>query len=363
MCNNKYMSQIRFGMILSLAAALLFGSQSQAGRAVPGLESQFLQSKMWSGSDGAYSVDLGNGKAIWLFSDTFIGIISGGKRRHNAMINNSIGLQDIKAGKMSFFWKHSKKPASFFPGGKGYWLWLGDGVFYKNKVYCFAKRISAIPGHEGEPFGFEWKKDELIVIDNPKDDPSSWHCRHLLLPFTTRNLHIGTACLIDGQMLYVTGLNEQKKQTLLSRIALSELEGTNINAFEFLQSAGKNTSQWSKDISKSAPLFDQSAAEASLSKFDNKYVCLFHSGGAGDRIVVRTAPGVSGPWSAEKLVYTVPSELCKRGMCYAAKGHPEQPCHDGAMVVTFLINPGKLEAHDKDPYAYFPRAVEIKVPN
>ncbi|MBX9720939.1 MAG: DUF4185 domain-containing protein, partial [Candidatus Obscuribacterales bacterium] len=356
--NENNMPRLIAGMIFSITITLFFGLLCLASSAALDLDSQFLQDKMWSGSDGAYSVDLGNGKAVWLFSDTFIGLISGGKRQHNAMINNSIGIQDLKAGKMSFFWKQSKKAASFFPGGKGYWLWLGDGVLYNNKLYCFAKRISAIPGHEGEPFGFVWKKDELIVVENPKDDPSVWRSRHLLLPFTTNNLHVGTACMLDGQMLYVMGLNEKKKQSLLTRISLKHLEELQVNSFEFLQNDNLKNAHWSKSISACTPLFDQSAAEASICKIGNKYVCIFHSSGAGDRIVARTARNIIGPWSAEKLLYTVPENLCKRGMCYAAKGHPEQPCRDGSMIVTFLINPGKLEAHDKDPYAYFPRAVE-----
>jgi hypothetical protein len=360
---KKMIRFLHFVFLFLFLFVLFSGSFCFADSTPADLESLFHQNEMWTGSDGAYSVGIGNGKAIWLFSDTFIGLISGGRRQNNAMINNSIGVQDISSGKMSFYWKQQKKPASYFPKGKGgYWLWLGDGVFYKNKVYCFAKRISSIPGQENEPFGFKWHHDEMIVIDNPTDDPPKWRCHHLVLPFATEKLHFGTACLVDGDMLYVMGLDEPKKETLLSRIPLADLQELNLKTFEFLKSDASGKSEWTNNASESTLLFDQAAAEASLTKCGDKYVCIFHSGGVGARIVARTAQNLVGPWSAEKLLYTIPDENMKRGMCYASKGHPEQPCHDGSMIVTYLINPGKLEQHDKDPYAYFPRVVEVKLP-
>jgi hypothetical protein len=362
-----------FSFILALLTGLPCKAEALGSRAsrplmqarrssAPDLFAQFSQNPMWTGSDGAYSVDLHNGKALWLFSDTFIGIISGGKRQNNDLINNSIGLQDISAGKMTFYWKQKQKPGSYFPEENGYWLWLGDGAFYKNKVYCFAKRISSIPGHKNEPFGFVYKQDELIVIDNSSDDPAHWQCRHLLLPFTGTELHFGTACLIDGKMLYVMGLHEKTRQSLLARIPLADLEKLNLEAFEFLHK-DKDEASWSNKTSDCAPLFEKAAAEASISKVGNKYLCILHPGGSGARIVGRTAPTLSGPWSEEKLLYTIPDDLFKRGMCYAAKGHPEQPCQRGSMIVTYLINPGPLEAHEKDPYIYYPRVVEVQIPD
>src|ERR1700733_3255973 len=112
------MFRLLSGIFLSITIALLCASLALAESPRPDLESQFLQDPMWTGSDGAYSVDIGNGKAIWLFSDTFIGIISGGKRQDYSLVNNSIGIQDINAGKMSFFWNHQKKAESYFPAGE-----------------------------------------------------------------------------------------------------------------------------------------------------------------------------------------------------------------------------------------------------
>ena len=45
----------------------------------------------WVGGDGAYSVDLGNDRILWLFGDSFIAAASGdGSKR---MVRNSVAIQ------------------------------------------------------------------------------------------------------------------------------------------------------------------------------------------------------------------------------------------------------------------------------
>ena len=70
----------------------------------------------WIGADGAYSVALTNDTTLWLFSDTFIGEVRGGKRVNARMINNSVALQrgnDPARAAVQFFCgkPHDGKPA------------------------------------------------------------------------------------------------------------------------------------------------------------------------------------------------------------------------------------------------------------
>ena len=51
--------------------------------------SMFTTDKFWRGADGAASIDLENGKILWLFSDTFIDPQGTGKRSDSKMINAS----------------------------------------------------------------------------------------------------------------------------------------------------------------------------------------------------------------------------------------------------------------------------------
>jgi RNA polymerase sigma factor (sigma-70 family) len=53
----------------------------------------FRNDKVWRGADGAASVDLGNGRVLWLFSDGFIAADSSASRKNSKMIRNSVAIQ------------------------------------------------------------------------------------------------------------------------------------------------------------------------------------------------------------------------------------------------------------------------------
>jgi hypothetical protein len=329
------------------------------------LEQQFHADQVWSGGDGAYSISLGSGKTLWLFGDSFLGTIAGGTRKDNLMIHNAVGLQDHKAGKISYYWSGKEKPSSFFSDGGGYWLWPGDGAFSNNRVYCFARRIGLVPGKENDPFGFVWKQDELVVIDNPADSPENWKPRHLALKFSDGDFHVGCACLAEPSAeadgwLYVQGIREKSRQAVLARISLLALKKLDLDSFEFLHVATDGKTSWTKQTEQASPIFEQAATEGSLLKTKDGYLCLYNRSGMGTEIVGRTAAQLTGPWSAEQLLYRIPESQSKRGFCYAGKAHPEQPAPPDYLAVTYAINPGDLAHHCRDPLAYFPHVIYLK---
>ncbi|TFG37176.1 MAG: hypothetical protein E4H39_02645, partial [Syntrophobacterales bacterium] len=64
----------------------------------------------WLGGDGASSIDLGKGKLLWLFGDSFVNQGTSGGRRDAAIIRNSIAIQegyDPSAASVNFYW-HTK---------------------------------------------------------------------------------------------------------------------------------------------------------------------------------------------------------------------------------------------------------------
>src|SRR5262249_46344680 len=65
----------------------------------------FQRREGWIGADGNYSVQLGQGRTLWLFSDTWVGKIESGKRVDAAIVNNSAAVQEGvgKEAKVRFF--------------------------------------------------------------------------------------------------------------------------------------------------------------------------------------------------------------------------------------------------------------------
>ena len=54
----------------------------------------FTRDQGWTGGDATYSVDLKNGKTLWMFGDTFINQVNPDRSRPSfRLINNSVVLQ------------------------------------------------------------------------------------------------------------------------------------------------------------------------------------------------------------------------------------------------------------------------------
>jgi hypothetical protein len=83
-------------------------------------------------------------------------------------------------------------------------------------------------------------------------------------------------------------------------------------------------------------------------------------------IGVRTAPAVTGPWSAPLEVYRPPESDEPRVFVYAAKAHPQLVAPDAAdLVITYATNSfefSDLFTPQGERELYWPRFVTWRVP-
>ncbi len=109
----------------------------------------------WLGADVASSVDLGSGRTLWLFGDTWIDPSGRGTRRGVRMVSNSVAIQtgtDPATSAIAFYWGRAAggvRQPSFLTealkrsGGKG--VCVGDRL-----VLFFARTLRT-----GTGIGFE----------------------------------------------------------------------------------------------------------------------------------------------------------------------------------------------------------------
>jgi hypothetical protein len=110
------------------------------------LDALFRPQTGWVGGDGAFSVVLPNGRALWLFSDTFVGSVRDGKRRDVTMVNNTVGAQDGRGErtKLEFFVAREKdKPRALFvpPDDAKSWFWIFAGHSANDQLHVFLPRF------------------------------------------------------------------------------------------------------------------------------------------------------------------------------------------------------------------------------
>ena len=107
--------------------------------------------------------------------------------------------------------------------------------------------------------------------------------------------------------------------------------------------------RWSKSFKPTAPLFDSVPNEmsAAYNHHLGKYVAI-HSLHRENKIVMRTAPNIIGPWGEPRVVYR-PEKVKESELVYAAKEHPELAHDNGRVIYVTFVN----------SETYVPQMVEI----
>ena len=370
------MSGVSFGCINGVLLALM----AQPAPSVPfevmsakpasALTQQFQQAEGWTGGDVAYSIPLGPDRTLWLFGDSFIGRIESGRRVAARMIHNAVAWQSLKEHKtpLRFFWDQSgKEPAALLrPTAKETWYWPADGVLVDSKLYLFCKVVRRKA--EGAPgFEFDWFANELLRIDNPREEPGKWKVERCRLPEGKEALRLGVACLCDGDYLYAYGLFPASACKPLhmplgvARLHKDKLTALDMKGWQYW-CHGPNDEHWSDKPADLVPLFTDGAPELSVSRVRgiDGWVAVYTPIGIGTEIAVRHAPKPWGPWSRRLSVYRSPDPGAKV-FTYGVKAHPELSLRDGQLFITFCRNIGALADHMRKPEIYFPQGVEVQL--
>ncbi|GAB3909149.1 hypothetical protein GCM10028803_46230 [Larkinella knui] len=112
----------------------------------------FIRYDGWNGGDGVYSTLLPNGRIVWTFGDTFLGLVKPDRTRlpdQNVMVRNSVMVQtgetfdSIKTlnqgasttNSAQTFFTHAKQK-----GGKD-WYWPLDATVYAGKLQVLLSHI------------------------------------------------------------------------------------------------------------------------------------------------------------------------------------------------------------------------------
>jgi len=305
----------------------------------------------WVGADSAYSIDLGHGRVLWLFADTFVDPAADGSRTNgpNFFLRNSLALQHPRPGasddsgydatqaELSFAWGRADDgtPRSFFADGESAsaWVWPLHGARLPDgRLLLFRMRVQAQTGGLG--FGLAgW---DAIAIDEPQLDPARWKPRSVAGPTTTHGVLLGSSVLVDGGYLYAYAVqNDDREHALyLARFALAALAGLRAGALddpEWFTGPGGFVKQSAQ--ARPAALFTDGQVElsvhhdAGLQRFVSVQMQGLLLADPKTVLAYRTAPRPEGPWSSLRPLLR-PSEAQRPDVAqlvaYAGKAHPEQ---------------------------------------
>lgn len=332
----------------------------------PEADRLFRSDPRWLGGDGASSVDLGHGRVLWLFGDSFIANSRAATRAQSTMVRNSVAIEtgyDPSRASIKFYWKERRgKPASFASEEGKTWLWPLAGVRLGARLLLFYTRVR--PHSRKDSLGFQNFGWAAFLVENPDDEPSAWAMRRIEAPANAWNVMVAPAVLAEGNFLYAFSPAEPKHDVYLVRWPLDAADHGDLSSPEWWCGLRQGWIAQQKVARRPAPVFEEGQMEFTV-QWDagRKKFLEVHSVGFGAaEIAIRWAERLEGPWPAPRAVYRPPESDRPDAFVYAAKGHPE--LSGGDLVVTYVANTMSSDfgVLVRDTTIYYPRFVRFRIP-
>jgi hypothetical protein len=319
----------------------------------------FTNDLIWRGADGASSIDLENGKILWLFSDGFICSDSSGDRKKSTMIRNSIAIQngyDLKTADIKYYWdKSRKKPQSFFQTQSKFWFWTGHGIMLKDKLLIFLMKEHGVK----KGIGFEAIGWYAVLVSNPYEEPSKWKMQYIEGGETFGTIVGSAAVLKDKYYVYAFGAVEPSThEVYLLRWKIEDAYIGNIANPEWWLNG-----KWAERKSINPipePLFI-GGTEYSV-HYDTtlkKYIQIQSFGFGEAQIGIRMSDSIQGKWSEPYMFYNPEYPGVKKPFMYAAKAHPE--LHSDGIYITYNVNSFDFGELIENQTVYFPKFILLKI--
>lgn len=358
------------GLVCAGAVALL-GLDSPAQ-----CEPSFPYRDGWLGGDAAYSIPLPDGRSLWLFGDSGVANDPSEtlRKRGETLVRNSIGLSTCDSQgvwSIRYYWGNQYKPgpkAFFDSRSEKYWYWPGDGFTYNGSVYVALMKLRGKP--EQEAFPFEYIGAHLARITNLSAPPAEWEITYVDL-FDGLKVLPGVTIVREGDYAYLFTLFERDvhppSPLILTRVRLDKLSQP-VTHLEYW--AKDKTWKAGLDPADAFPVMEQGQSEMTVRYHADlgKWVAVsLEPKFLSNRIMVRSASTLTGPWSGWQTVYEIPEMLPttpgydKDTWCYAVKEHI-QFARDNRLLVTYACNSFQFEKMLSNMNIYRPQPVWIQLP-
>jgi Domain of unknown function (DUF4185) len=300
----------------------------------------FHQDPRWLGGDGAYTIDLGNDRSLWLFGDSFIATSAAHTRKESAFVRNSIALmtgRDLASATMQFVWREATAPTSFFPEAGDRWFWPGGGVRLPDgPLIVFLGEIRSTPN---EGLGFAGAGLRAFRVADPSTAPLTWTIEPTTAAAPPWAPTANVACTTtDNDHLVAVVTTDADHAGRLARWPLTTAGTGDLANPEWWTGMA-----WVPQTSLGTPpptVIPDGATECSL-HYDEPtqtWIYLWSRGFGGTTLAIRTAPALTGPWSTYHDVLKPPESNVSNAFVYAGKAHPHLRRTDGSIPVTFADN-------------------------
>ena len=327
---------------------------------------QFLDNpQRITGQDGATSCRLPKGDGFWMFGDTIEGPFKSIRNLDlTDVLSNTAAIvpqQDCTDGIDRFRYlttpegKRARQVIEFdaTEDPARHRLWPIHSVCVGDSIYAFYHKITM----DSERDVFD--TFELNGMGIARAKIGEYQFERLVAPDGSKEFWKGdqpafgvfTEILPDG-FLYVWGC--YWTGMFLARTRPETIE--DLDSYEYLVTAPNRANprvapEWSKTYANGAVLFDNVPNELSVSYNPHlKQHVAIHVWNRENRLVLRTAPEVFGPWSEPELLFA-PKKIADDDLFTAGKEHPELRKENGRVLYVTYVNSS----------TYIPNLLEVRL--
>jgi len=324
-------------------------------------EKIFRSDPRWLGGDGAASVDLGHGRVLWLFGDSFIDLAASGSRRTSDLVRNSIAIQtgyDPTSASMQFAWKmKGGKPAAFFARQGENWFWPASGIMVGKRLLIFLMEIKTARNE----LGFEASGWKAVLINNPQEEPSRWMLTYLKSP-QRHDLIVGSGNpLLENGFLQVFATDGKDRAVYLVRWPERSTQAGTLTSPQWWAGDKAGWVGSPADTEKLPRIIADGQTEFTVEyrpRLQN-YLQVQTLSIMNPCLAMSTAATTTGPWSKQVCFFTPPEQGMPDLLIYAGKSHPM--LRGAEMAFTYVVNTTKEERLLKDMTIYFPAMLKGRI--
>ncbi|SFG69993.1 DUF4185 domain-containing protein [Prevotella sp. KH2C16] len=279
-----------------------------------------------TGADGSISIELGDGRSLFMWGDSFLGNITDGTRRAPStrfIMGNTFSIIDNQFNVLKTLYNgDSSSPAPYLkPTGKTEpptWYWPGDGFVKDGILHLF---MSQFYKSGNSPLSFQYVGCDYFRIRI--SDFSIMDKTHFEAP-DVNNVHYGHAILVKEKYVYIYGTKTFSNGSSEVHVCRARIINDKLSDYSYW-----NGSQWQQEASMShriSGILKSVPEQFNVVELDGIICLIFQNRLANIKnIYSYTSKSPAGPFTNEKLLYTVNEVDFDRDqmMTYNAMVHPQ----------------------------------------
>lgn len=316
-----------------------------------------------TGADGSISIDLKDGRSLFMWGDSFFGDVVNNQRKSDAkLVMGNIFTIINKKGEIQTLLNGDKtNPSSYIAaepvGSFPTWYWPGDGFVQDNILHLF---MSKFHKQSADMFGFVYDCCDYFRLDVKTMkvlDKENFPAANL------NGVHYGHAVLPYKDHIYIYGTIANAQGVADVHVAQATLAGGKLGNFMYWDGLA-----WQVDARKSAKLqgVTQSVSEQfNVVQLHNKIALITQDRSKNVKDIYSfISEQPQGPFMNEKLIYTVDEDnyAVDSMMTYNTMVHPQYIKND-KVLMCYNVNTYSFPKLFEKASLYKPRFLWMPIKN